>query len=109
MSFDDLLRHTLVIKRNVATGAFDGYGQPVTAETTVTTVSGRITPKNAREVALLSQAGAVVSTHTAYLWPLAGLDTGCWIETGGVRYDITAINDAAGAGHHLILGLVAVA
>lgn len=108
MSFDDLLRHTLVVKRMTATGATDDYGQPVATETTLATVAGRITPKNAREVALLSQAGAVISDHTAYLWPLAGLDTGCWIESGGVRYDITGINDAAGAGHHLELDLKAV-
>lgn len=122
MSFDDLLRHTLVVKRQVQATVpvhvpagptdgdpvFDDYGQPVTAEATVATVAGRIAPKSAREVALLSHAGAVVSTHTGYLWPLAGLDTGCWIESGGVRYDITGLSDAAGAGHHLELALVAV-
>lgn len=93
---------------DAGTATFDDYGQPVTAETTVATVAGRIAPRSAREVALLSQAGAVVSTHTGYLWPLAGLDTGCWIESGGVRYDITGMSDAAGAGHHLELALVAV-
>lgn len=108
MSFDALLRHTLVVKRNAATGTVDEYGQPVTVETTVATVAGRIEPKSAREVALLSQAGAVVSTHTGFLRPVAGLDTGCWIESGGVRYDITGMPDAAGAVHHLELALVAV-
>lgn len=110
MSFDALLRHTLVIKRMAETAppTKDEYGQPITAEATVATVPGRITPKNAREVALLSQAGAVVSTHTGFLRPLAGLDTGCWIECGGIRYDLVGINDAAGAGHHLELQLVAV-
>lgn len=122
MTFDALLRHTLVVKRNVQTTVpahdppeptdgdpvFDDYGQPVMAATTVATVAGRIAPKSAREAALVSQAGAVVSTHTGYLWPLAGLDTGCWIECGGVRYDITGVSDAAGQGHHLQLDLVAV-
>lgn len=122
MSFDDLLRHTLVVKRQVQTTVpvhdpaeptdgdpiFDDYGQPVMAEATVATVAGRIAPKSAREAALLSQAGAVVSTHTGYIWPLPGLDTGCWIESGGVRYDIVGMPDAAGQGHHLELALVAV-
>lgn len=108
MSFDALLRHTLVVKRLAATGTFDDYGQPATAETTVATVAGRIAPKSVREVALLSQAGAVVSTHTGYIRPLPGLDTGCWIESGGVRYDIVGMPDAAGQGHHLELELVAV-
>lgn len=108
MSFDSLLRHTLVVKRLAATGSEDEYGQPATTEATVATVAGRITPKNAREVALLSQAGAVVSTHTGFIRPLPGLDTGCWIECGGVRYDIVGMPDAAGHGHHFELDLVAV-
>jgi hypothetical protein len=122
VSFDALLRHVLVVKRNVQTTVpvhvpaeptdgdpiFDDYGQPVMAESTVATVPGRIEPKSAREVALLSQAGAVVSTHTGYVRPLAGLDAGCWIESGGVRYDIVGMPDAAGAGHHVELELVAV-
>jgi hypothetical protein len=49
-----------------------------------------------------------VSTHTAYIWPLTGLTTACWIESGGVRYDITGLPDAGGAGHHLELDLQAV-
>lgn len=122
MSFDALLRHTLVIKRNVQTTVpahdppeptdgdpvFDDYGHPVMAAATVATVAGRIQPRSAREVALTSQAGAVVSTHTGFVRPLAGLDTGCWIECGGTRYDIVGMPDAAGAGHHLELELKAV-
>ena len=122
MSFDALLRHTLVVKRNVQTTVpahvpaepndgdpiFDDYGQPVMAEHTVATVAGRVQPKSVREVAITSQAGAVVSTHTGFVRPLAGLDTGCWIECGGIRYDIVGMPDAAGAGHHLELDLVAV-
>lgn len=108
MSFDDLLRHTLVVKRLAASGSLDDYGQPVTAEATVAVVAGRIAPKSAREVALLSGAGAVIATHTGYIRPLVGLDAGCWIESGGVRYDIVGLPDAAGAGHHLELALVAV-
>ncbi len=108
MSFDDMLNASLVIKQPVATGALDDYGQPVTAEATVATVDGRIRPRTAREVPLASHGGAAISTHIADLWPVAGLNTGCWIETGGVRYDITGISDAAGAGHHLALDLVEV-
>lgn len=122
MSFDALLRHTLVVKRLVQTTVpvhdppeptdgdpvFDDYGQPVMVEATVATIAGRIAPRSVREVALLAQGGAVVSTHTGYIWPLAGLDTGCWIESGGVRYDIVGMPDAAGHGHHLELALVAV-
>jgi len=108
MSFDDRLLHQLVIRRNVATGALDDYGQPVMAETTVVTVRGLIQPRSAREVALASQAGAAIGSHVGYLRPLAGLTTHDWIEHGGQRYDIVSVPDAAGLGHHLELGLVAV-
>ena len=108
MSFDDLLIHTLVVKRLTDAGGTDDYGQPVTPETTFATVKGRIEPKTASEVALLSQGGAVVSSHVGYIWPLAGLTTADWIESGDVRYDITGMPDGGGAGHHLELELRAV-
>ena len=105
MSFDSRLSHTLVVKRMAATGAFDDYGQPVSAETTVATVNGLIQPRRAREVELASQAGVVLGDHTGYIRPLAGLDTGCWVEHDGIRYDILSMPDAGGVGHHLELGL----
>ena len=108
MSFDDLLIHVLTIKRMAATGTFDDYNQPVSGPTTLATVKGRIRPRTAREVPLTSEAGAVVSTHIGDIRPIAGLGTDCWIESGGVRYDVTGMPDAAGAGHHLMLDLTAV-
>ena len=108
MSFDDLLIHTLVVKRNAATGTFDDYGQPVTAETTVATVKGLIQPRRAREVALASQAGVVLGELACYLDPLPSLGTDCWIERDGVRFDILSISDAGGQNHHWELGLRAV-
>jgi hypothetical protein len=74
----------------------------------VSTVEGRIRPLTAREAPLLGQGGAVATTHACDIYPVADLDTDCWIECEGVRYDITAMPDAAGAGHHLVLGLAAV-
>jgi len=97
--------HTLVIKRLAATGAVDGYLQPVMAEVTFATVKGLIQPRSAREVALASQAGAVIGQHVGYIDPLPGLSTHDWIERDGVRFDIVSIADAGGVGHHLELGL----
>jgi hypothetical protein len=111
MSFDDRLRHTLVVKRLGPTGTLDDYGQPVTAETTVATVPGLVQPRSAREVALTSQAGAVIGSHVGYLRPLAGLGTDCWIEDdhfAGTRFDVLSMPDAAGLNHHLELALQAV-
>ena len=122
MSFDDRLRHSLVIYRNVPAvvpahdppGPTDGdpilddYGQPVMGATTVATVRGLIQPRSAKEIALTSQAGAVIGTHVGYMRPLAGLTTADWIEHDGVRFDILSMPDAAGLGHHLELALQAV-
>ena len=122
MSFDDLLIHSLTVKRMTPIldeldegldldegvtldGTPDEYGQPTSAEVTVATVKGLIQPRRAREVALASQAGAAIGEHVAYLRPLSGLTTANWIEAGGVRYDIVSVGDAAGQGHHLELGL----
>jgi hypothetical protein len=105
MGIETRYRHTLVIKRASATGAFDVYGQPVTVETTFATVPGLVQPRSAREVAAAGQAGAVVGQHVGYLAPLAGLTTADWILLGSVRYDIVSIADAAGLGHHLEIGL----
>lgn len=117
MSFDDRLLHTLVIKRASVTldgedaPVLDDYGQPVTGETTFAVVDGLIQPVQPRdphEVPLVSQGGAVISTHVGYMRPLAGLTTADWIEHDGIRYDITGMPDAAGLGHHLELALRAV-
>ena len=87
----------------------DDYGQPVYVPAVLATVDGRIRPISAREVPLVSQAGAVVSTYIGDLYPVTGLTTACWIEMGGERYDINSMPDAAGAGHHLMLGLTKLA
>ncbi len=88
----------------------DEYGQPVTEPVTVATIAGLIQPRplRDREVALTSQAGPAIGSHVGYIDPLAGLTTACWIEHAGTRYDIVAIPDAAGLGHHLELVLQAV-
>jgi hypothetical protein len=96
--------HELVIRRAVPTGT-DAYGQPQTVATTVTTVRGLVQPRRAREVAAVSQGGAVIGDHVGYLDPLAGLTTADWIEVSGTRYDIVSIADAGGTGHHYELGL----
>jgi hypothetical protein len=105
MSISSRYRHTLVVKRDVATAAFDALGNPVTAEFTVATVKGLIQPRTAKEVAQLSQAGPVVSDYICYMALLTGLETDCWIEYGSDRYDILSMPDAAGLGHHLELAV----
>lgn len=106
------LDHALgdAVREVTAAGAavVDDYGEAVMAAATVATVDGRIRPVSAREMPLVTQAGAVLASHIGDLWPVTGLDSGCWIESGGIRYDITGIRDAAGAGHHLALDLKAV-
>jgi len=105
MAIQSRYRHTLVVKRNAATGALDDYGQPVTSPVTFATVPGLVQPRRAREVALASQAGVVLGEHAGYCDLLPGLTTADWLEVGGIRFDILAVYDAGGVSHHLELGL----
>ena len=101
MAFDDRLLHTLTVKRLSATGTLDDYGQPVSTETSFATVKGLIQPRTTAEVALLSQGGAVASTHIGYLRLLAGLTT-----AAGERFvrDVEVIGLVA-AQVHLVFGV----
>lgn len=89
--------------------AVDEYGQPIESPVIVATVRGLIQPRSAREIPLSTGEGAAISDHVAYMAPLAGLATDCWIEHDGNRYDVLTTPDAAGLGHHLELGLRRVA
>lgn len=103
MSFDSLLVHSLVIERATA-GAVDEYNQPTLTWATLTTVPGLVQPKSVREVAQLNEAGAVVSTHTAFLRPTDITERDrIAIAAGSMAgtYQIDGIRDAAGLGHHL--------
>lgn len=102
MSFADRLRHSLVLERPVA-GADDGYGQATQTWTAIRSLPGLVQPKTAREIALLSQAGAVVSEQTIYLLPgdVRAADRIRFEPDDGRRYELTGVRDAAGLGHHL--------
>ena len=86
----------------------DDYGHPFMSLTTMATVPGLIQPTGAREVALADQAGVIVGSHIGFIGLLPGLANDCWLEVAGVRYDILAIQNAAGQDHHLELTLQAV-
>lgn len=111
MPIQDRYLHSLVVKKLAP--VLDSRGQPVrdefsqatSAPSTVATVAGLLQPRTAREVAQANQAGAVIGEHVAYMDPLPTLDTDCWIELAGVRYDVVTIADAAGLGHHYEVGL----
>lgn len=106
MSFDSLLIHSLAIER-ATSGALDDYGQPSRSYATLATFRGRIEPKTAREVAAISQAGAVVSEHTLRTRPrdLRAADRIRFEPTDGRLFEITGIRDVAGGGHHLAVDL----
>lgn len=95
MSFAGLLVHPLAIVTPVAASPadVDEYGQPVAGEPDVALVSGMVQPKTAREIALVSQAGAEVSDHTIYLLPRP-LSAAAHIRDepdAGRRFEITGI------------------
>lgn len=107
MSFASLLRHSAAIIRQVAVldagdPTYDERGQPITEAATIEGAwRCRVEPKDAREVARLSQAGPVVADHTIYGLP-TDLRTGDALRLSDGRFfEVQAVNDAGGQGHHL--------
>jgi len=99
MSFDRQLIHRVDVKRAATDGTLDEYGQPITAPATVASaVPGLVQPRTIRELVLASQAGVQIGTHVAFMRPLAGLASDCWLELGGLRFDIVGSPTPRGAG-----------
>lgn len=117
MSYTSLLRHRVDIVREEAVldgpggdPTYDGLGQPITAARTIATVRCRIEPRPGaqdREVALLSQAGAVLADHVIFMVPRAvpaGIRTADHLVPNpddGRRFEIHAIHDGGGAGRSM--------
>jgi hypothetical protein len=89
----DRLIHDLAIVTPTDSGTLDGYGHPVAGDPVVTLVVGLIQPKSAREIALTSQAGAMLSDHVVFLLPQT-LSNAAYIRyepDDGDRYEIVGI------------------
>ena len=112
------LNHRVSIARRSATldeedePTFDEYGQPITSETTLASgIAAGIQPKSARELAAISQAGVASSSHNIYMLPrdITTADaivhdaSECPVRTDlpDMTFQVVAVPDAAGAGHHL--------
>lgn len=93
--------HTLTIERPFGVDAdsdttvdVDDYGQPVREyEASFATVQALVQPKTAREIALVSEAGAEISDHTIYMHrrDLAASDR--LRDDAGRVYEIVGIRD----------------
>jgi head-tail adaptor len=97
-----LLRHPLAIERATA-GAVDDYNQPSVSWSVLASVRGLVQPKSAREIVQQNDAGAVASTHTIYLprTDVTAADRIRFDPDDGRLFELDAVNDAAGQGHHL--------
>jgi head-tail adaptor len=96
-----MLVHRVAIERPRSTGE-DDYGQPILEYETLDEIDALIQPKTAREVALLSQAGAELGEHTVHVYrtDLTTADRLRDITNGadGPVYQITGIRDYAFGG-----------
>lgn len=104
MSFAGLLRHRVQLRRHVDTGNVDGRGQPITTEEAVGTYRTRIQQLSARELAILSQAGAVVGDHRLYFLVSTPVTTAMVAvpqPADGRLFEINRINDLGGEGRYL--------
>ena len=106
--FTGLLRHTVEVKRRVEvlSGGLPTYtelGQPITALQSMGQERCRIEPLTAREVALLSQAGAVIGTHRVYMTARADVREADQLVHGTQVLEVQRIDDLGGAGRYLEL------
>lgn len=98
MPIGDKLVHSLVIVTpadDVGTDT-DEYGQPVAGEPTTISVRGLIQPKSAREVALISQAGAQLSDHVVFLPTGTAIENASYVRYAtddGDRYQVVGVRD----------------
>jgi len=113
VSFAGLLDHRVYLKRDVALGPDDEWGQPTTTEEVSGPFNASIQPKRVREVALVSQAGATIGEYTIFALPrrvrggdaiihdsaMCGLADDRDYPT--LRFEVTGVRNAAGRGHHL--------
>ena len=115
MSFGSRLTHTVTIVRpdvDANPAHDDEYGQPVATPETIATVKAAIQPLTRdQETVITSQGGAVFADHRIYLFPTDIRTTDAIVHEAqacpmspdlpDARYEITAVPDAAGLGHHL--------
>lgn len=111
MSFGSRLTHTVSIVRKNDSNTLDDYGQPVTSDQVIATVKAAIQPRSGSEQEATSQGGAAVTDYVIYLFPIdlttadaifhdeAVCPVPSDLPTG--RFEISAVPNAAGLGHHL--------
>jgi SPP1 family predicted phage head-tail adaptor len=102
-----ILNHTLTIRRATASTRNE-RGEPTETYADLATVAASVQPISARELEQLGQGGPVASTHKVYLYPIAITADDRLVE-GSTTYEIDAVFDQAGAGHHLRLNVHSVA
>lgn len=104
--FVGLLRHTVTVRRRVAVldaglPTYTELGQPVTELRTVGTVRCRIEPLTSKELALQSQAGAIVATHRVYMTAAADVLEADQLVDGTRLYEVQRLDDLGGAGRYV--------
>lgn len=101
MSFVARLIHPLTLAIPHGAGT-DEYGQPVAGEVEMVPLQGLVQPKDAREIALVSEAGAEIADHTIFLLP-RDIPTGAWfVDAAGARLDVRGVRRFAfGRSPHL--------
>lgn len=80
---------------------YDDRGNPTRTWAAHLEVQGSNQPLRVEEVAQLSQAGPVASTHRVFILGTPDIHEYDRIVDGGVTYQIDGIADPAGARHHM--------
>jgi hypothetical protein len=115
MSFGSRLTHTVSIVRKADAGTFDDYNLPITDDEVIETIKAAIQPRTERasqaEQPSVSQGGVALSELTIFMFPTDLRTADAIVHDQDVcpltndlpsgRYEILAVPNAAGLGHHL--------
>jgi head-tail adaptor len=105
MSYDSLLRHTVVIER-ATDGPVDEYNTPSQVWAQLAVVPALIQPRSARERIQLNEAGAVAADYRVFMRPTDILESDHLIcQDPGAEgiYEISFVADAGGQARSLEL------
>lgn len=103
------LNHSVTIER-ATLGLRNERGEQAEtwSATPASPVRASVQPLTSRDLAQLGQGGPVASTHKIYMLPTDVTPADRIVE-GSTTYQIDAVYDQAGAGHHLRLDVHSVA
>jgi hypothetical protein len=94
------LHHEVEVYRATA-GAVDDYNQPALTFASIATIHALIQSRRGDELALTSEGGPVRGRYRVFVEGLPDIQEGDHLVYGAEAYELTFVENAGGANHHL--------